>query len=380
MLIVKRSTNSPPMRSLSSVTPPARNIIPGDGSVLKLSSREQAESQYSAPVIARAYQCYLRLENTLSIQTFVKDSSECAPKISSSLFLYTSHYIPTSYRSSSLFIRPLESSASGERITADHAPTKRRKEAKGWPGPVFANQMGLGWTKLNAVRACTRCRVRHVKCSLIHTGGPCTHCRKRKETCEVLGWKLEPHEASKTIYKYVLPPPPRPLHTPQNSPPEDQNTHSLDPVELCERLEQLSPRRLALLWPWGPDDHEPFYPIGPQFGEDYHEECWAYCPQRQLNELGFRTSSASDSESLSPTYSFEFECPSAPSLSSQPRSNEGYDGQNNPAQQLAERPWFTNHPSPHALVDRPQHTFSKIIQSPHRMSLSFILNSNGARY
>ncbi|KAI9616733.1 hypothetical protein KEM48_005151 [Puccinia striiformis f. sp. tritici PST-130] len=333
------------MRSLSSVTPPARNIsnihpepLPGDGSVLKLSSREQAESQYSAPVIARAYQCYLRLENTLSIQTFVKDSSEY------------------------------------------FAATKRRKEAKGWPGPVFANQMGLGWTKLNAVRACTRCRVRHVKCSLIHTGGPCTHCRKRKETCEVLGWKLEPHEASKTIYKYVLPPPPRPLHTPQNSPPEDQNTHSLDPVELCERLEQLSPRRLALLWPWGPDDHEPFYPIGPQFGEDYHEECWAYCPQRQLNELGFRTSSASDSDSLSPTYSFEFECPSAPSLSSQPRSNEGYDGQNNPAQQLAERPWFTNHPSPHALVDRPQHTFSKIIQSPHRMSLSFILNSNGARY
>ncbi|POW05563.1 hypothetical protein PSTT_09597 [Puccinia striiformis] len=295
--------------------PASTHLVPGDGSVLKLSSREQAESQYSAPVIARAYQCYLRLENTLSIQTFVKDSSEY------------------------------------------FAATKRRKEAKGWPGPVFANQMGLGWTKLNAVRACTRCRVRHVKCSLIHTGGPCTHCRKRKETCEVLGWKLEPHEASKTIYKYVLPPPPRPLHTPQNSPPEDQNTHSLDPVELCERLEQLSPRRLALLWPWGPDDHEPFYPIGPQFGEDYHED-----------------------DSLSPTYSFEFECPSAPSLSSQPRSNEGYDGQNNPAQQLAERPWFTNHPSPHALVDRPQHTFSKIIQSPHRMSLSFILNSNGARY
>ncbi|POW16554.1 hypothetical protein PSHT_06605 [Puccinia striiformis] len=345
MLIVKRSTNSPPMRSLSSVTPPARNIIPGDGSVLKLSSREQAESQYSAPVIARAYQCYLRLENTLSIQTFVKDSSEY------------------------------------------FAATKRRKEAKGWPGPVFANQMGLGWTKLNAVRACTRCRVRHVKCSLIHTGGPCTHCRKRKETCEVLGWKLEPHEASKTIYKYVLPPPPRPLHTPQNSPPEDQNTHSLDPVELCERLEQLryfqqthSEKAGLALAMGAPDDHEPFYPIGPQFGEDYHEECWAYCPQRQLNELGFRTSSASDSDSLSPTYSFEFECPSAPSLSSQPRSNEGYDGQNNPAQQLAERPWFTNHPSPHALVDRPQHTFSKIIQSPHRMSLSFILNSNGARY
>ncbi|KAA1090585.1 hypothetical protein PGT21_005952 [Puccinia graminis f. sp. tritici] len=148
------------------------------------------------------------------------------------------------------------------------AATKRRKEAKGWPGPVFANQMGLGWTKLNAVRACTRCRVRHVKCSLIHTGGPCTHCRKRKETCEVLGWKLEPHEASKTIYKYVLPPPQRPLQTPQQSPPQDHHNHTLDPVELSQRLEQLSPRRLALLWPWGPDDHEPFYPIGPQFGED----------------------------------------------------------------------------------------------------------------
>ncbi|KAH9469609.1 hypothetical protein Pst134EA_006899 [Puccinia striiformis f. sp. tritici] len=258
--------------------------------------------------------------------------------------------------------------------------TKRRKEAKGWPGPVFANQMGLGWTKLNAVRACTRCRVRHVKCSLIHTGGPCTHCRKRKETCEVLGWKLEPHEASKTIYKYVLPPPPRPLHTPQNSPPEDQNTHSLDPVELCERLEQLSPRRLALLWPWGPDDHEPFYPIGPQFGEDYHEECWAYCPQRQLNKLGFRTSSASDSDSLSPTSSFELECPSVPSLSSQRRSNEGYADQNNLGQQLAERPWFTDHPSPHAPIDQPQHSCSKMVPTPHRMSLSFILNCNEARY
>ncbi|POW05529.1 hypothetical protein PSTT_09603 [Puccinia striiformis] len=358
---------------------------------------------------------HLRLENTLSIQTFVKDSSEQAPKISFSLLLYIS-YIATSYCSSFL-VRPLPSSASGEHITADHArsstfvlgiepdcyprdstsnsdfiapsknwtyryftATKRRKEAKGWPGPVFANQMGLGWTKLNAVRACTRCRVRHVKCSLIHTGGPCTHCRKRKETCEVLGWKLEPHEASKTIYKYVLPPPPRPLHTPQNSPPEDQNTHSLDPVELCERLEQLSPRRLALLWPWGPDDHEPFYPIGPQFGEDYHEECWAYCPQRQLNKLGFRTSSASDSDSLSPTSSFELECPSVPSLSSQRRSNEGYADQNNLGQQLAERPWFTDHPSPHAPIDQPQHSCSKMVPTPHRMSLSFILNCNEARY
>ncbi|KAI9608820.1 hypothetical protein H4Q26_005009 [Puccinia striiformis f. sp. tritici PST-130] len=308
------------MRSLSSVTPPARNIsnihpepLPGDGSVLKLSSREQAESQYSAPVIARAYQCYLRLENTLSIQTFVKDSSEY------------------------------------------FAATKRRKEAKGWPGPVFANQMGLGWTKLNAVRACTRCRVRHVKCSLIHTGGPCTHCRKRKETCETFTYASE--FASRG------------------------SEHSLaGSGRVVREIGTAQSEKAGLALAMGPDDHEPFYPIGPQFGEDYHEECWAYCPQRQLNELGFRTSSASDSDSLSPTYSFEFECPSAPSLSSQPRSNEGYDGQNNPAQQLAERPWFTNHPSPHALVDRPQHTFSKIIQSPHRMSLSFILNSNGARY
>ncbi|EFP81650.1 hypothetical protein PGT21_008116 [Puccinia graminis f. sp. tritici] len=256
------------------------------------------------------------------------------------------------------------------------AATKRRKEAKGWPGPVFANQMGLGWTKLNAVRACTRCRVRHVKCSLIHTGGPCTHCRKRKETCEVLGWKLEPHEASKTIYKYVLPPPQRPLQTPQQSPPQDHHNHTLDPVELSQRLEQLSPRRLALLWPWGPDDHEPFYPIGPQFGEDYHEECWAYCPQRQLNELGFRDSSGNDS--FSHSYSFEFECQSVPSTSSQLQLNEEYDGQNSPGQQFVGNSWFTN-PSHHTPIDQPQHKFSSIIQNPHRMSLSFILNSNESR-
>jgi hypothetical protein len=29
------------------------------------------------------------------------------------------------------------------------AATKKQKEAKGWPGPVFANQMGLGWTKVS---------------------------------------------------------------------------------------------------------------------------------------------------------------------------------------------------------------------------------------
>lgn len=63
--------------------------------------------------------------------------------------------------------------------------------------------------------------------------------RKRKETCEVLGWKLEPHEATKTIYKYVLPPPRRPLHTPMNSPPKDQRNQPVDPVELSRRLEEL---------------------------------------------------------------------------------------------------------------------------------------------
>ncbi|PLW45374.1 hypothetical protein PCANC_01127 [Puccinia coronata f. sp. avenae] len=257
------------------------------------------------------------------------------------------------------------------------AATKKQKEAKGWPGPVFANQMGLGWTKLNAVRACNRCRVRHVKCSLIHTGGPCTHCRKRKEECEVLGWKLQPHEDSKTIYKYVLPPPPRPPHTPQNVTPKDQRSQSINPAELSQRLEQLSPRRLALLWPWGPDDHEPFYPIGPQFGEDYHEECWTYCPQRQLNELGFRPSSGSSS--ISPSSSFQFEYQSFPSTSSQLPMNQEYDVQNNLNQQSVGISWFPSHSNHHTPIEQPQHNFSGMIQSPHRMSLSFILNSNESR-
>lgn len=254
------------------------------------------------------------------------------------------------------------------------AAADKRKEAKGWPGPVFANQMGIGWTKLNAVRACTRCRVRHVKCSLIHTGGPCTHCRKRKEICEVLGWKLEPHEATKTIYKYVLPPPQRPLHTPQNSSHKDQRNHPVDPVELSQRLEELSPRRLPSLWPWGPDDHVPLYPIGPQFGEDHHEECWPYCSHRRLNELGFRGSSEGDS--FPPPYSLELECHSSSSTSGQLHTNEEFGAQNQPNQISPGSHFFSSHSKHHAPIERPQHHFSNMIQSPHRMSLRFILNSS----
>ncbi|KAG0150184.1 hypothetical protein CROQUDRAFT_713500 [Cronartium quercuum f. sp. fusiforme G11] len=163
-------------------------------------------------------------------------------------------------------------------------------DAKAWPGPVFAHEKIAGWTKLNAVKACNRCRLRHVKCSLIKSGGPCNHCRKRKEVCEVLGWEMKPDEPTKVIYKYVLPPP----QVPNSTPPELARVQStpVDAKQLAGRLERLkssvstradvrsSPRALALLWPWGPDDKEPYYPSGPQFGENYHEECSEDCPTR----------------------------------------------------------------------------------------------------
>ncbi|KNZ61960.1 hypothetical protein VP01_132g13 [Puccinia sorghi] len=272
----------------------------------------------------------------------------------------------------------------------------KRKEAKGWPGPVFANQMGIGWTKLNAVRACSRCRVRHVKCRHVFSFDPralstpvvpvltvstgesndlkAWRGRKRKETCEVLGWKLEPHEATKTIYKYVLPPPRRPLHTPMNSPPKDQRNQPVDPVELSRRLEELSPRRLPSLWPWGPDDHVPLYPIGPQFGEDHPEECWPYCSHRRLNELGFRGSS--DGDSFSPPYSLELECQSSSSTSGQLQTNEDFGAQNHTNQRSASSHLFPSHSKHHAPIERPQHHFSNMIRGPNRMSLRFILNSS----
>ncbi|EGG00319.1 uncharacterized protein MELLADRAFT_118048 [Melampsora larici-populina 98AG31] len=164
-----------------------------------------------------------------------------------------------------------------------HVPPPKRfnSDSKAWMGPVFANEKNSGWNKLNAVKACTRCRDRHVRCSLRTSGGPCNHCRKRKEVCVVLGWEMQPDDPANVIYKPVLPPPMIPSATPIE--PSNHAVSYSTPInaeELAGRLEKLSPRALALLWPWGPDDRDPFYPSGPQFGDDYHEHCSEDCPNR----------------------------------------------------------------------------------------------------
>ncbi|KAG0150186.1 hypothetical protein CROQUDRAFT_713502 [Cronartium quercuum f. sp. fusiforme G11] len=157
----------------------------------------------------------------------------------------------------------------------------KKEDPKAWRGPVFANDKRMGWKKLNAVRACTRCRVRHVRCSLIDSGGPCNHCRKRKETCEVLGWEMKPQAPPKYIYHYVLPPP----RCPQTTPTEPEFSSNffnmmVHPLELIERLEKLNPRAQAQNWPWGLEDKDTYYPQGSHFGDDYHEQCSAECPRR----------------------------------------------------------------------------------------------------
>ncbi|MBW0480018.1 hypothetical protein O181_019733 [Austropuccinia psidii MF-1] len=184
--------------------------------------------------------------------------------------------------------------------------------SKRWPGPVFANQKGVGWTKLNAARACAKCRHRHVKCrlepsrsslafdmilyelflksifglrdvrfSLVSTGGPCTHCQKRGEVCEVLGWKFQPNDDCQLIYKYVLPPPLAPFSTPSN---KNLCLPPIDPGELSQRLEHSSTGNLIPPWPrWELEAHNSIYQSQADFKEIFQKEYRTYYRKFEYN-------------------------------------------------------------------------------------------------
>ncbi|KAH9825086.1 hypothetical protein DFH28DRAFT_942748 [Melampsora americana] len=151
-----------------------------------------------------------------------------------------------------------------------------KEDTKAWKGPVFAKDQKIGWKKLNTARSCNQCRLRHVKCS----GGPCDHCRKRRETCEILGWEMKPCDPAAFIYKYVLPPPRCPTTTPVEF---DSNADGIaaifHPLELISRLENISRRQHAQLLSWAIDETYSSRPIGAHFGDDYQDHCSEDCPR-----------------------------------------------------------------------------------------------------
>lgn len=133
-------------------------------------------------------------------------------------------------------------------------------------GPVFVRLSGpIGWVKVNNFSACEQCRTSHVKCSLSETGGPCTHCKNRNQSCKVYGWTFRPEDPACHIYKRVLPPPPA---APPSPPFSQKDAYKFEWESLVRKLTWLqreAPRKFrkrSTAMPWK-DDHHVIEPESP---------------------------------------------------------------------------------------------------------------------
>ncbi|EGF97260.1 uncharacterized protein MELLADRAFT_114475 [Melampsora larici-populina 98AG31] len=104
--------------------------------------------------------------------------------------------------------------------------------------------------------------------------------KKRRETCEVLGWEMNPRDPPSFVYKYVLPPPRCPTTTPvEGVSSSDGMAAMFNPLELISRLEKISRRLHPQLFSLGSEEAASSAPIGAHFGDDHQEHCSDDCPR-----------------------------------------------------------------------------------------------------